>query len=84
VLPTSGKEFRPIQLKSSAAGEKVRPHTVNPWGGQPISSNSQGLYVKYTHQKSSATFLPFFEKSAKNSAAVSSAAEIFIGPEING
>jgi hypothetical protein len=27
VLPTSGKSFRPNQLKSSAAGEKIRPHT---------------------------------------------------------
>jgi hypothetical protein len=29
VLPTSGKEFQPIQLKSSAAGEKIRPHKVS-------------------------------------------------------
>jgi hypothetical protein len=26
VLPTHDKTFRPDQLKSSAAGEKVRPH----------------------------------------------------------
>jgi hypothetical protein len=86
VLPTSGKEFRPIQLRSSAAGKKIRPHTVsflravlqallpqissknsgvNPWVGQSISSNNQDLYVKYTHQKSSATFLPFFRNRPK-------------------
>jgi hypothetical protein len=43
--------------------------------GQSIFSNNEGMYVKQTHQKSSATFLPFFLKSPKNSAA-----EIFMGP----
>jgi hypothetical protein len=45
---------------------------VNPWVYQSISSNNQGLYVKCTHQKSLATFLPYFEKVVKNSATVSS------------
>jgi hypothetical protein len=42
------------------------------WVDKSISANNQGFYEKYTPQKSSATFLPVFEKSAKNSAAVSS------------
>jgi hypothetical protein len=53
---------------------------VNPWVGQYISSNNQGLYVKYTDQKSSATFLPFFEKPPKIRPLFLPAAEIFMGP----
>jgi hypothetical protein len=46
-----------------------------------ISANNQCFYVKNTQQKSSATFLPFFEKSAKHSAGVSIRLRRFImGP----
>jgi hypothetical protein len=45
------------------------------WIGKSLSANNQGLYVKCTQQKNSATFLPVFETSAKKSAA-----GIFIGP----
>jgi hypothetical protein len=55
------------QIRSKNSG-------IHPWVHQSISSNNQGYYVKYTQQKSSASFLSFFEKSAKNSAA-----EIFMG-----
>jgi hypothetical protein len=42
------------------------------WIDQSVSANNQSFSVKNTQQKSSATFLPFFEKSAKRTAAVSS------------
>jgi hypothetical protein len=45
---------------------------------QSISANNQGFKVKKTQQKSPATFLPIFEKSAN--PLFLPAAEIFIGP----
>jgi hypothetical protein len=81
VLPTSGKEFRPIQLKVrplakefgrtqylllGAVLQALLPQIrsknsgVNPWVGQSISSNNQGLYVKYTHQKKFGHFSAIF------------------------
>jgi hypothetical protein len=52
---------------------------VNPWVGQSITSDNHAIMWSTHTKKSLATFLPVFEKSAKNLAAVSSGRWDFYG-----